>query len=192
MAIISSSTMIRSISLFHITLAALLLRNPAMIANQSIVLILGQSMQLVAIPLLPLNLTTTNYLQPTPREFQNPSASIAFLAILFAFIGLSDVTAVSMNEELCAEYWGAQAPMRLLFLFGLTAYTYMFKEGGLLAKRTQEHLMSKGDTLNNSIVFTWGFLEMAAWFWIYTTLRDERREKVAKVIAQRKADAKRL
>jgi hypothetical protein len=97
-----------------------------------------------------------------------------------------------MNEELCAEYWGAQAPMRLLFLFGLTAYTYTFKEGGLLTKRTQEHLMGKGDTLNNSIVFTWGFLEMAAWFWIYTTLRDERRDKVAKVVAERKAEADRL
>lgn len=97
-----------------------------------------------------------------------------------------------MNEELCAEYWGAQAPMRLLFLFGLTAYTYMFKEGGMLAARSNEHLMSKGDTLNNSIVFTWGFLEMAAWFWIYTTLRDERRDKVQKVIEKRKVEETRL
>lgn len=49
MAIISSSAMIRSLSLFHITLSALLLKNPAIIANQGVVLLLGQSMQLVRI-----------------------------------------------------------------------------------------------------------------------------------------------
>lgn len=48
MAIISASAMIRGLSLFHVTLAALLLRNPAILSNQSIVLLLGESMQLVS------------------------------------------------------------------------------------------------------------------------------------------------
>jgi hypothetical protein len=52
MAIISASAMIRSISLFHMTLAVVLLRSPQIIANQSMVLLLGQSMQLVSTPLL--------------------------------------------------------------------------------------------------------------------------------------------
>ena len=47
MAIISAGSMIRSLSLFHLTLAALLLKNPKLIANQSVVLVLGGSMQLV-------------------------------------------------------------------------------------------------------------------------------------------------
>ncbi|KAF2034681.1 hypothetical protein EK21DRAFT_56173 [Setomelanomma holmii] len=175
MAIISAAAMIRSLSLFHVTLAALLLRNPKIIANQSIVLLLGQSMQL-----------------PTPREFQTPSASISFLAVLFAFIGLSDLTAVSMNEELSDEYWGAQTPVRLLFLFALTAYTYMFKKGGMLAPRSGDYLMDAGTTLSNSVVFTWGFLEMAAWFWVFVTLREERREKARKIVEKRKAEADRL
>jgi hypothetical protein len=51
MAIISASAMIRSISLFHMTLAVVLLRSPQIIANQSMVLLLGQSMQLVSNPL---------------------------------------------------------------------------------------------------------------------------------------------
>ena len=97
-----------------------------------------------------------------------------------------------MNEELSDEYWGAQAPVRLLFLFILTGYTYTFKEGGIMAPRSAEYLMSEGNTLNNSIVFTWGFLEMAAWFWVYVTLRDERREKVNKVVERRKAEENRL
>jgi hypothetical protein len=42
--------MIRGLSLFHITLAGLLLKNPALITKQSVVLVLGQSMQLVRLP----------------------------------------------------------------------------------------------------------------------------------------------
>ncbi|EAT88823.1 hypothetical protein HBI56_039830 [Parastagonospora nodorum] len=176
MGLISAGAMIRSLSLFHITLAAVLLRNPQMIANQSIVMVLGQSMQL-----------------PTPREFLKPSASIAFLAVLFAFLGLSDLTAISMSEELSDEYWGIATPVRLLFLFALTAYTYTFKDGGMFAPRSNDYMMSSGNTnLNNSIVFTWGFCEMAAWFWVFVTLRDERREKVKKVVEKRAAEADRL
>ena len=47
MAIISANTMIRSLALFHLTLAALLIKNPKLIANQSVIMILGGSMQLV-------------------------------------------------------------------------------------------------------------------------------------------------
>lgn len=61
-----------------------------------------------------------------------------------------------------------------------------------MAPRSADYMMSEGNTLNNSIVFTWGFLEMAAWFWVYVTLRDERREKVNKVVERRKAEANRL
>lgn len=39
--------MIRSLALFHLTLAALLIKNPKLVANQSVILILGGSMQLV-------------------------------------------------------------------------------------------------------------------------------------------------
>jgi hypothetical protein len=97
-----------------------------------------------------------------------------------------------MNEELSDEYWGAQAPVRLTFLFVLTGYTYAFKEGGFMTPRTSDYMMSDGNTLNNSVVFTWGFLEMAAWFWIFVTLREERRQKATKLVEKRKAEANRL
>lgn len=47
MAIISANTMIRSIALFHITLAVVLLKNPALISKQGVIVLLGESMQLV-------------------------------------------------------------------------------------------------------------------------------------------------
>jgi hypothetical protein len=47
MGLITAGAMIRALSLFHMTLAVVLIRNPQIIAKQSIVVVLGQSMQLV-------------------------------------------------------------------------------------------------------------------------------------------------
>jgi hypothetical protein len=49
MAIVSAYTLIRSVCLFHFTLAVLFIRNPKMIAEQNFVFIMGESMQLVGI-----------------------------------------------------------------------------------------------------------------------------------------------
>jgi hypothetical protein len=52
--------------------------------------------------------------------------------------------------------------------------------------------MSTGASLNNSIVFTWGFLELAAWFWVFTTLRDERGQKAQKAAERERMEKDRL
>ena len=104
--------------------------------------------------------------QPTPRDFNKPSATTAFIAVLFAFIGLSDLTALSLSDALFDEFWGNQAPIRLLFLFLLTGYTYASKDGGLFAPRSYDYAMSAGASLSNSIVFTWAFLELIAYMWV--------------------------
>ncbi|KAJ4380255.1 hypothetical protein N0V86_004564 [Didymella sp. IMI 355093] len=173
MAIISANSMIRSLALFHLTLAALLIKNPKLIANQSVILVLGGSMQL-----------------PTPRDFATPSAAVAFIAVLFAFIGINDLTAASLPEEVFDEYWGAQTPVRLVFLFALTGYTFLFKEGGMFGgARGLAYSNSPGSHLKNSVVFSWGFIELSTWFWIFVTLREERRERARKLIEKRQKEA---
>jgi hypothetical protein len=47
MAIVSAYTIIRALALFHVTLAVFALRNPRMIAEQNMVFLLGEAMQLV-------------------------------------------------------------------------------------------------------------------------------------------------
>ena len=59
MAIISANTMIRSLSLFHLTLAAILVKNPKLIADQSVIMVLGGSMQLVHSSHLPCEMLLT-------------------------------------------------------------------------------------------------------------------------------------
>lgn len=48
MALISAANMLRSISLFHLTIAYFLLVSPAVIADQNLVFILGEAMDLVS------------------------------------------------------------------------------------------------------------------------------------------------
>lgn len=115
---------------------------------------------------------------------------MAFIAILFAFIGVNDLTAAGLPEEVFDEYWGAQAPVRLVFLFGLTGYTFLFKEGGIFGGASGiAYSKGPGSYLKNSVVFSWGFIELSMWFWIYVTLREERRERARKLIEKRKAEA---
>jgi hypothetical protein len=39
---------------------------------------------------------------------------------------------------------------------------------------------SWGEGLKNRVLFSWAFIEMITWFWIWTTLREERREMIVK------------
>lgn len=167
MAVVSAFTIIRCISLFHVTLAFFFLTSPRTIADQNVVFLLGESMKLV-------NPGNSNGMldrlliskKPTPSVFNKPSAATAFIALILAFLGITDLTAVSMPEEYAEIYWGTQTPVRLLFLFIITGYTYMFKEGGILTATGGNYKLSAGDNLKNSVVFTWSFLELSAWFWV--------------------------
>jgi Increased loss of mitochondrial DNA protein 1 len=83
----------------------------------------------------------------------------ALLAVVLALFALSDLIAVSSAEEMARFYWLNQAPVRLLFFFILTGYTYTFKYTGSRGAYV-------GEDLKNSFVFTWGFVEMVSWFWV--------------------------
>lgn len=50
MALISAKTLITSLSLFHVTLAFFFLTNPATIADQALVYVLGEAMGMVSYP----------------------------------------------------------------------------------------------------------------------------------------------
>ena len=52
--------------------------------------------------------------------------------------------------------------MRLAFFFAVTGYSYVGKPGGLWSLKVGP----EAEVLCNSVVFTWGFLEMLWWFWV--------------------------
>lgn len=169
MALLSSLVIIRALSIAHITIAFFFLTAPKLIAEQNIVVILGASMQLVRLDMV----TRCEYevlmiaaTQPLPSNFDRPTDATAFIAVILAFLGLSDFTAASMRDELAYAYWSSQLPVRLFFLFFVTGYTYLFKRGADTFVGAIKSTAGPGDTLKNSLVFTWGFMEVATWFWV--------------------------
>ena len=98
---------------------------------------------------------------PTSTFFK-PSPPLAFLSASLTLLGIADLAAVTLPEEIFSYYWSSQAPVRLLFFFVLTGYSYAFQPGGALAMRKR----LGWDGLNNSVLFTWGFVEMLLWFWV--------------------------
>ena len=106
-----------------------------------------------------------------------------------------------MSEEATEVYWGTQTPVRLAFLFGITGYSYAFKEGGIFGSSGR----GAGDHLKNSVVFAFGFFELTIYFWVspyrtrctgdgadtwqvFITLRDERRQRAVRLMEKRKAE----
>jgi hypothetical protein len=90
-----------------------------------------------------------------------PSEASAFIAVLLTFFGLSDLTAASLEALPALEYWLANVPVRLTVLFGVTAYSWLFAEGGYLGPT-----LGAGRHLCNSWVFTFAFLELMIWYWV--------------------------
>jgi hypothetical protein len=78
------------------------------------------------------------------------------------------------------------APVRLLLFGGLAFYSYTFSASSPIYAGEVYYKSSWGEGLKNRVVFTWAFLEMITWFWVFVTLREERREIAAR-IAERRA-----
>ncbi|PNS17763.1 hypothetical protein CAC42_3158 [Sphaceloma murrayae] len=176
MALISVFTLIRALSLFHIFSAYALLVAPQSFAEQNMVILLGEAMQL-----------------PSTTDFSTKSEVTAYAALLLFFLGFSDLIASSLPHITSLEYWISQVPFRLLLLFGVTSYTYLFKEDGLFGSGTGSSKVTQGglkglvreratgELLRNNLVFATGFVEVSMWFWVFVLLRDERRKMAGKL-----------
>jgi hypothetical protein len=175
MALISSTTIISSVSLFHMTLAYFLLAKPSTIDDQTLVFMVGESVGI-----------------PETIGFAARSHALGFLAAVLALFGFSDLISLTMPAEVALlYYWGTQAPFR--FLFSMAACLYIFFTGptspfavSVMApaaeRRAVAHAYSPdsinlgwgGEALKNRAVFTFLFVEMIAWFWVWSTIREER------------------
>jgi len=171
MAVISAATIITSLSLFHITLAFFFLTNPAAIADQTLVFIIGEAMGL-----------------PYTRSFDSQSPSLAFLAAVLFAVGITDLVSCSLPEEISQYHWGSQAPVRLVIFGGLAFYSYTFSDSSPIYSSQTYSASSWGEGLKNRVLFTWAFVEMITWFWVFVTLREERRDIALRIAGKRAAE----
>ena len=167
MALISARTIISSLSFFHLTLGFFFLTSPVSLADQSLVYVVGDAMGM-----------------PTTPGFDVPSPALAFLAVVLAFMGITDIATLSLPEEAgMVHYWGTQAPVRVLLSMASVFYTFFFSESRWHGKQrpySSHHTYAQtgfaGDLLKNRVFFTFMFLEMVSWFWLWVTLREEHTE----------------
>lgn len=119
MPLISAKTILTSVCLFHITLGFFFITNPLTIADQALVWVMGEAMGLVCRFSPPaaviVSLPSDSPLpQPYSRSFEAQSPPLAFLGIVLAIFGLSDLITLSLPEEIClVHHWGAQGTQKL-------------------------------------------------------------------------------
>ncbi|KAI0021689.1 increased loss of mitochondrial DNA protein 1 [Xylariomycetidae sp. FL0641] len=173
MALISASTILTSMCLFHLTMAFFFFAKPSAIADQDLVWLLGQALGM-----------------PETNHFATPTPVSALLAVVLLLVGLSDLLTLSMPEEIwLVHYWGAQAPCRCLLFGALAGFAYFSaptaaSSSRLALSRPQvpHHLdraafgtASGPDGLRNRVFLAFALLETVAWFWAWVTLKEEAR-----------------
>jgi hypothetical protein len=119
-------------------------------------------------------------------DFDKPSPVTALLSLILGFFGISDLIAVSISEPVAVEYWSAVTPLRLIFLFPLTAYIYLHQPDYFGTVKSKAYKASPGDNLKNGVTFSWLFVEVVMWFWVYVSLREQRRAAAQRVLDGRK------
>ncbi|KAK4213140.1 increased loss of mitochondrial DNA protein 1 [Rhypophila decipiens] len=177
MGLISGTTIITSLCLFHITLGFFFLTNPKSVADQAMVWVLGEAMGL-----------------PHVRNFEAQSPGLAFLGIILGLYGITDLVTLSREEVQVHEHWGIQSPLRFTLSFVLTLYTFFFSAASPLYTSADSSPMASrsgyahhpnpnytpsgwgGDAMKNRVFFTFMFIETISWLWVWVTLQEERRE----------------
>ena len=217
MALISGKTILTSLSLFHITLGFFFLTNPATIADQTLVYLIGEAMGM-----------------PEASTFDAKSPALAFLGVVLATLGLSDLVSLSLPEEIClVHHWGTQgtfvppfppcslpcasslqrppltamltAPFRFFVSLVLVFYTFFFSAASPLyadpsrsrfahpSAHTPNPRYSPsgwgGDALKNRVFFAFVFVELVSWFWVWVTLREEQREILTRKARRRSSQS---
>ena len=94
------------------------------------------------------------------------------------------------------------APLRVLCSFVLVFYTMFF--GAAAAPWHSDASSSRsrfattppgygaasgwgGDGLKNRVFFTFAFIELISWFWVWVTLREERKDVLTRKAARRRS-----
>jgi hypothetical protein len=84
------------------------------------------------------------------------------------------------------------APVRLILFFTLTFYSYFLSDSSPFYASKPYSPGLWGEGLKNRVLFTWAFVEMITWFWVFVTLREERRDRAVKMAEKMAAEEDRL
>ncbi|EYE99498.1 uncharacterized protein EURHEDRAFT_490387 [Aspergillus ruber CBS 135680] len=194
MALLSSKTLIQGHALFLFLLAVYLTKSPNIIIESDLVFMLGELLHIDAAP---------SFSRP-----QSPFALCGILLVADALVDLVLITKIPTINEIIAtaeasryqssvttpgvmranpfvtrlatlysEIWTLLSASRFCLFFAVSFFVY---QSNPVAWGVETG--SGLDQLKNRVVFTYGFMEMMFWLWIYLTLREERQELVSRFV----------
>ncbi|KAJ6020848.1 Increased loss of mitochondrial DNA protein 1 [Penicillium herquei] len=204
MVLVSSKTLIQVHGVLLIILAGYLVKSPESITDSNIVFMMGETLKIdLPPPKSPLTspfvfcsiflfaeafidlvlLTTLPYRDalndalPYIRPLRNsnlPSEDLRALEKLPEYI--------TTNLTLYWNVWISITGARLAMYAAISLFIYQSKDSFVASSYAAASAVTGLDRLKNRAVFTYAFLEMMFWFWSFITLREERQERLTKLL----------
>ncbi|KAE8349140.1 increased loss of mitochondrial DNA protein 1 [Aspergillus coremiiformis] len=201
MGLLSSKTLIQAHALFLFILAVYLTRSPEVITDSDVVFMLGETLQIDAAPSLsrpqsPFALcgillvadALVDLILVTKVPQINEIMAIAEIARSAAPTSIAGAMRtnpfLARLASLYSEIWTLLSASRFCLFFAVSFFIYQSKPSawGVDVRDTVggygagQETTSGLDQLKNRVIFTYGFMEMMFWLWIFLTLREERHE----------------
>ncbi|KAJ5818335.1 hypothetical protein N7474_003926 [Penicillium riverlandense] len=205
MVLISSKTLIQAHAVLLLVIAGYLVKNPETITDSDLVFMLGESLKinfpsisspqqsnpftfcavllfvealidLVLLSNIPFHEALDEAL-PFIRPLRNtnlPSEDLRVLETLPEYI--------TKSLTVYWNVWVAISGCRFLVYGALAFFVYYGRGEYMLSSYTSAVATSGLNRLKHRVVFSFGFMEMMTWFWIFSTLRDERQERLTKLL----------
>ncbi|KAF7116392.1 hypothetical protein CNMCM5793_004636 [Aspergillus hiratsukae] len=207
MAFLSSKTLIQAHALFLFVLAVYLTKSPSTVTESDVVFMIGEVLQIDAAPsfsrpqspfalcgilLVADALVDLIVVAKIPRV--NELIAMVQAARNQSSMPMSMSSAMqnpfaARLASLYSEIWTLLSAARFCLFFVVSFFIYQSKPDGWgvgAARGTGRYgsveATSGLDQLKNRVVFTYGFMEMMFWLWIFITLREERQEIAARFV----------
>ncbi|KAL4896436.1 increased loss of mitochondrial DNA protein 1 [Aspergillus ambiguus] len=204
MRLLSSKTLIQAHALFLFILAIYLTKSPEVITESDVVFMLGETLRIDTAPglsrpqspfalcgILLVGDALVDLILVTKVPQLNEVIAMAEAARSASPIPISG--AIRTNPflarlaSLYSEIWTLLSALRFCLFFAVSFFIYQSKpaawgvDTGVRGGYGAANEATAGlDQLKNRVVFTYGFMEMMFWLWIYLTLREERQDAVAR------------
>ncbi|EAW11159.1 uncharacterized protein ACLA_088480 [Aspergillus clavatus NRRL 1] len=200
MALLSSKTLIRAHALFLFVLAVYLTKSPEAVTESDFIFMVGEMVQIDAAP------TLSRPQSPFAMcGILLIADALVDLIILSKVPWINEIIAMAQAARsesavpvpgamrhnpflarlasLYSEIWTLLSAVRFCLFFAVSFFIYQSKPdawGVNVTARGTEYSSTEAlsglDQLKNRVVFTYGFMEMMFWLWIFITLREERQE----------------
>ncbi|KAJ5774594.1 hypothetical protein N7457_009490 [Penicillium paradoxum] len=204
MVLISSKTLIQAHAVLLVVVAGYLVKNPEMITDSDLVFMMGEALKidfpslsspqqspftycaillfaeavvdLVLLSNIPFHEALDDAL-PYIRPLRNgnlPAEDLQVLESLPEYI--------TKSLTVYWNVWIGIAGCRFVVYAGIAFFIYQTRGTHMASSYTSAAALGGLDRLKNRVVFSFCFFEMMFWFWNFATLREERQERLTKLL----------